>query len=65
MKRLGLRSSLLSTEEKVDAGIKASQATEPQLFYDRVLATVLTLSYGNNFLYILIVNFQYQVYEYL
>ena len=38
MKRLGLRSSLLSTEIKVDAETKAQQTTEPQLFYDRVLA---------------------------
>lgn len=37
MKRLGLRSSLLSTEIKVDAGTEAPQTAEPQLFYDRVL----------------------------
>ena len=37
MKRLGLRSSLLSNEEDVDARTKVSQTTKPQLFYDRVL----------------------------
>ena len=41
MKRLGLRSLLLSTEEKVDARTNAPQTTDPQLFYDRVLAPVL------------------------
>ena len=41
MKRLGLRSSSLSTETKTDAGTKASQTIEPQLFYDRVLGTVI------------------------
>ena len=40
MKRLGFRSSLLSTEEKDGARIKASQTSEPQLFYDRVLYAV-------------------------
>ncbi len=45
MKRLGLRSSLLSTEENADAGTKCSQTTEPQLFYDRVLAAGVYLSY--------------------
>jgi len=33
MKRLDVRSSLLSTEEKVGTGTKAPQTTEPQLFY--------------------------------
>ena len=33
MKRLGFRAAFLSTEEKVDAGTKPSQSTEPQLFY--------------------------------
>jgi len=41
MKRLGLRSSLLSTETKVGAGTKATQTTAPQLFYDRVLCPVI------------------------
>src|SRR5690554_212699 len=33
MKRLGFRSASLSTVEKVGAGTKPSQTTEPQLFY--------------------------------
>jgi len=33
MKRLGFRSSSLSTEEKANARTKLSQNTEPQLFY--------------------------------
>ena len=41
MKRLGLRSSSLSTETNADAGTKISQTIEPQLFYDRVLGTVI------------------------
>ncbi len=50
MKRLGLRSSLLSTETKVDAGTKAPQITEPQMFYDRVLAAgIYSLSVNYQF----------------
>jgi hypothetical protein len=33
MKRLGFRSAFVSPEEKVEAGTKPSQTTEPQLFY--------------------------------
>jgi hypothetical protein len=33
MKRLGFRAAYLSTEEKVEAGTKPPQTTEPQLFY--------------------------------
>ncbi len=33
MKRLGFRAAFLSTKEKVEAGTKPSQTTEPQLFY--------------------------------
>ncbi len=51
MKRLGLRSSLLSIEEKVDVETKISQTSEPQLFYDHVLAVVFISESVTNSMY--------------
>ena len=47
MKRLGLRSSFVSTMTNVDAGTDTSQTIEPQLFYDRMLGIVIFLQVWN------------------